>query len=403
MVDLMFLDESSRVVTQNQGRISPRQTRLESHEANTELNERIKKQKSPGSPLQLTGFVMYQPLDDLGVNFFMNNFMVDDPNMSLIHYLPSYYAKTGFSGPALRQMCAAVGLVSLANRSHRKDMLDVATNYYAAAIRVINTALLCPKRAAQDSILASIFMAAMFEALIIPRHRGMDNCCTHLSGAVSVANLILKQGKQTDVTMQQCTALVKTVIMNCWVQDVSLPPNFAEFKNLVEKKAARVSLHDSFLNIVMELLEFKKEIQDSLQDLPVAIIKRALEIDASLEEFAYTLDCQVPFETVQLSIPKSEQLAYKGCYHSKCLRSGTYSYPILTYMDSISSAPARSSMEQCPVIPYTPPSAHPTNMQRSCIDSNPKHPTNNIRSRHQRTSHRNSCERASASRIPARA
>ncbi|EUC29636.1 hypothetical protein COCCADRAFT_105996 [Bipolaris zeicola 26-R-13] len=315
MVDLMFLDESSRVVTQNRGRISPRKMPVEDNHANEMLVQRPKKQELPESPFRLAGFVMYQPLDDLGVNFFMNNFIVDDPNMSLIHYLPSYYARSGFSGPALRQMCAAVGLVSLANKSHRKDMLSVATNNYATAIRVINAALLCPRKAAQDSILASIFMAAMFEALIIPRHVGMDNCCTHLAGAVSVAHLILKQERQTDVTIQQCTALVKTVIMNCWVQQISLPPNFSEFKNLVEKKAARMSVHDMFLNIVMELLQFKNQIQSPMQDDPTAIIRRALAIDSSLEDFARTLDRQTPFESVQLPAGESEHVAYKGYYH----------------------------------------------------------------------------------------
>lgn len=317
MVDLMFLDESSRVVTQNRGRISARKMFLDDEHASKMLVQRPKNQQPPESPLRLAGFVMYQPLDDLGVNFFMNNFIVDDPNMSLIHYLPGYYARSGFSGPALRQMCAAVGLVSLANKSHRKDMLDVATNNYATAIRVINAALLCPKKAAQDSILASIFMAAMFEALIIPRHIGMDNCCTHLAGAVSVAHLILKQERHTDVTLQQCTALVKTVIMNCWVQQISLPPNFSEFKNLVEKKAARISVHDMFLNIVMELLQFKKDIQNSMQDDPAAIIGKALNIDTSLEDFALILDRQIPFESIHLPAGESEHLAYKGYYHSK--------------------------------------------------------------------------------------
>ncbi|EUC47265.1 hypothetical protein COCMIDRAFT_90525 [Bipolaris oryzae ATCC 44560] len=315
MVDLMFLNESSRVVTQNRGRISARKMPLDDDDANKMLFQRAKNQEPPESPLRLAGFIMYQPLDDLGVNFFMNNFIVDDPNMSLIHYLPSYYARLGFSGPALRQMCAAVGLVSLANKSHRKDMLDAATKNYSTAIRVINAALLCPKKAAQDSILASIFMAAMFEALIIPRHVGMDNCCTHLAGAVSVAHLILKQEGHTDVTIQQCTALVKIVIMNCWVQQISLPPNFSEFKNLVEKKAARTSVYDMFLNIVMELLQFKNEIQNSMQDGPTAIIAKALAIDSSLDDFARTLDCQIPFESVQLPAGESEYLAYKGYYH----------------------------------------------------------------------------------------
>jgi hypothetical protein len=89
-------------------------------------------------------------------------------------------------------MITAVGLVDLAKTSRNKEMQNVAANYYGAAIRAINAALLNPRLAAQDSILASIYLAAMFEALIMGRNVDMDNACTHLAGAVSVALLILK-------------------------------------------------------------------------------------------------------------------------------------------------------------------------------------------------------------------
>lgn len=257
-------------------------------------------QEPSDTQLQLSGFVMYQPLADLGVNLFMTNFIVDDPAMSLIHYLPDFYARIGFSGPALPQMCTAVGLVGLANKSHRKDMFNVATTNYAAEIRAINSALLCPQRAAQNSILASIFLAAMFEALIIPQNEGMDNCCTHLAGAVSVTHLMLKQGKHTIVAIQQYTTIVKTVIVNCWVQEVSLPPHFFEFKKLVEKKAARVSVHDLLLDIVMELLQLKKDIQSAVRQNPMVVIQRALAIDVALQDVARTLDHRIPFNTLQL-------------------------------------------------------------------------------------------------------
>jgi hypothetical protein len=216
-VDIMFHDESTRVVSQHQSRRGSSSAIPNTQIGSKAVVKRASTQIGSTTRFKLTGFVMYQPLDDLGANFFMSNFVVPDPAMSLLNYLPGFYAKTGFANSALSQMVTAVGLVGLANRSRSNDMRNVDANNYGAAIRSINAALLNPKYAAQDSILASIYLAAMFEALIMGRNVSMDNACTHLAGAVSVGLLILKQEKQTDVTLKQCTTLVKTVIMNCWI------------------------------------------------------------------------------------------------------------------------------------------------------------------------------------------
>ncbi|CAG5180850.1 uncharacterized protein ALTATR162_LOCUS9468 [Alternaria atra] len=239
--------------------------------------------------------------------------------MSLLNYLPRFYARTGYSDSALSQICAAVGLVGLVNKAYNKDMLSAATNNYGAAIRTVNTALLCTKIAVKDCTVASIYLAAMFEALILPRRAGMDNAGIHLAGAVLVAHLILKQRKQTDVTIKLCNTLMKTVIMNCWIQEVPLPPNFVDFKRLVEQKAERVMVYDSFLDIIMSLVQFKQEYQDATKADPMAIVQRALTIDANLDEYARELALKAPFETHQLSNADDSRLAHKGYYRCELL------------------------------------------------------------------------------------
>jgi hypothetical protein len=267
-VDLMFYDESTRVVTQNQGRRASSSSISNIQENSKVVVRRASSHIGSTTPFKLTGFVMWQPLDDLGVNYFMSNFTVADPTMTLLLYLSGFYAKTGFANPALSQMVAAVGLVGLARRSRCKDMRNVAANNHGAAIRTINAALVNPKYAVQDSILASIYLAAMFDAIIVGRTVGMDNACTHLAGAVSVGLLILKQEKRTEVTFNQCTTLVKTVIMNCWIQQVPLQPGSVKFKKLVEQKVNIHSLYDKFLDIVMELVRLKETLRDESNSNP---------------------------------------------------------------------------------------------------------------------------------------
>ncbi|KAL1798001.1 hypothetical protein ACET3X_004607 [Alternaria dauci] len=314
-VDLMFLDESTRVVSQNQAHLLPQDTDLDTPKGRSRLKGQLAKRPVAQYPLKLTEFIMYQPLNDLGVNFFMTNFIVDDPAMSLLDYLPGFYAKTADSAPALSQICAAVGLVGLVNKSHNRDMLSAATHNYGAAIRAINKALRYTKTAVKDCTVASIYLAAMFEALVIPRRAGMDNAGIHLAGAVSVAHMVLKQQEQTDVTVKLCNTLMKTVIMNCWIQNVPLSPNFIDFKRLVEKKAERVLVDDSFLDVIVSLLQFKEEYQKAKKADPTAIVQRALAIDTNLDAYARDLAQKAPLGTDQLPDADDIGLAHKGYFH----------------------------------------------------------------------------------------
>jgi hypothetical protein len=70
-----------------------------------------------------------------------------------------------------------------------------------------------------------------------------------IAGTVSVAHLVSEQQKHTDVTMELCSILIKTNIMDCWIQGVSLSHDIVNFKRLVAKKAKRVLVDDYFLNI----------------------------------------------------------------------------------------------------------------------------------------------------------
>jgi hypothetical protein len=262
---------------------------------------------------------MYQPLGDLGVNFFMSNFVGGDPATSLLYYLPSFYAKTGYSDPALQQCVTAVGLVGYANASRRKDMINIAVNTYGAAIRSINTALMDPQYAAQDSIITAIYLAAIFEAIVVPRKAGMDNCCRHLAGAVTFASLILKQAIPSDVTSSLLAALVKTVILNCWIQHVPLPLHFIRVKKLVEKNTSLYSEYDAFLDILMELVRFREELRNGAYCNAMTIIQEALSIDNRLYEFSQDMQSRSWFECMQLSDVEGEPWAYKGYYHSKSI------------------------------------------------------------------------------------
>ncbi|KAF1847199.1 uncharacterized protein K460DRAFT_402562 [Cucurbitaria berberidis CBS 394.84] len=280
----------------------------------TESTKQATIQAVMASVVKLADFVMYQSLDDLGVNFFMSNYVSGDPTVSQLHYLPALYAKTGYANPGLKQSITAAGLAGYAKTARRKDMTNTATKSYISAIRAINTALSDPNIAAQDSTLVSIVIAAMFEVLINPR-AGMQNCSKHLEGAVAVALLSMKYRRQTDVTRKLLTTLVQNVVINSWIQHIPLPPGFTELKKQVGEKSNSNSVHGDFLDIVLELVQFRHALQDGIYDSPMAIIRKALEIDNTLTEFLENMPRHARFDSFRVSSVEVEQLAYGGYYH----------------------------------------------------------------------------------------
>jgi hypothetical protein len=65
----MFLDESTQVVSQNRSRTLPQHTAPGTQRGKICPKGQPAKQPVAEFPLKPTGFIMYQPLDDLGVNF----------------------------------------------------------------------------------------------------------------------------------------------------------------------------------------------------------------------------------------------------------------------------------------------------------------------------------------------
>jgi hypothetical protein len=279
------------------------------------IHEQALIRAAAAAPVKLTDFVLYQPLDDLGVSFFMSTYVGDDPAVSQLYYLPKLFAQSGSSNPALRQSITAAGLAGYAKTARRNEAKDAATKLYVSAIRSINTAISDPKLVVQDSTLMSIVMAAMFEVLVVPRLSDMRNANKHLDGAVAVALHMLKQKKTTDITYKLITTSMHSIIINSWISHVPLPANFMELKRQLNGKPTPHSIHSDFLDIVMELVEFREALQAQTLKDPTDIIEQALAVDAIFENFAETMPPQGHYESFRILRQDVEQLAYNGYYH----------------------------------------------------------------------------------------
>lgn len=308
----MFFDESSKVIKKNRSKPTASAdpalaAQSPSHTSHTITIQHV-------APIQLTGVVLYQPLNDLAVHFFMANYVGSDPATSQFDYLPSFYLRDGSPNPELQQSIEAVGLAGYAKATRRSDLVLPATKSYISAIREINNALSSEVSAAQDSTLISVMLLAMFEVMILPRASGLQNLTKHLNGAISIASLRLKQGIHTDIGRRLLSTLVQSVIMNCWMQNIPLPVEFVAFKNHLGGKSNSSSMHANFLDIVMDLVQFRHALTSGAYDSATAIISETLTLEGRFHAFGEYMPSAGQFKSYRSSM-EVDDLVYDGYYH----------------------------------------------------------------------------------------
>lgn len=311
-VDLLFHDESAKVESKSKKRL-PKSTTT-SNPRQDEIARR-----TPG-PVNLSNIVIYQPWDDLGVHFFMSNYVGTDPAVSQLHYLPDFYAQSGYAASSLKHTIIASGLAGYARTARRADLIERSTRSYVAAIRDINTALCSPQTAVHDTTLMSIMMAAMFETMLVSPQSGMHNVSKHLEGAMSVAYLSLQQRAPSEVFKSLLSTLVQSVIMNSWIQHVPLPIHYKQIRPYVPDRINPHSVHARLVDVLSRVIEFRDDLKAGLIQDSNIILRRALKIDADLKAFIEEMPRHTSFEkcwmpTIQAT--EVQQLVYNWVFHGK--------------------------------------------------------------------------------------
>lgn len=318
-VDLLFHDESAKVVRKIRGQA------LKTTSASTSQGHEVALQSS--QPINLANIVVYQPWDDLGVQFFMSNYVGTDPAVSQLHYFPDFYAKSGYATSSLKRAIVASGLAGYARVARRPDLIEQSTRTYVAAIRDINSALSSPQIAINDTTLMSILMAAMFETMLVSPESGMQNVSKHLDGAMSVAYLSLQRQAPSDVFKSLLSTLIQSVIMNCWIQHVPLPSRYWQIRPYVPEKINPHSVHAVLVDVLSRVVDFRDGLKEGRYQNPDAILQRALQLDAELKAFVEEMPSHTMFEKCwvpTMQVPLVQQLVYNGTFHGKLLYLGRW-------------------------------------------------------------------------------
>ncbi|KAF1922848.1 uncharacterized protein M421DRAFT_426471 [Didymella exigua CBS 183.55] len=310
-VDLLFHDESAEVERKSKGKSSKAAT------TSTIVETAVVVQTL--APVKLNNFVVYQPWDDLGVHFFMSNYVGKDPAVSQLHYLPDFYGKLGYATSSLKKTIIASGLAGYARTTRRPDLIEQSTRTYVGAIRDINTALSSPQNAVSDITLMSIMMAAMFETMLVSSESGMHNVSKHLEGAMSVAYLSLQQRPPSDVFKALLSMLIQSVIMNCWIQHVPLPARYKSIRPYVPDRINPHSVHAKLVDVLSRVIEFRDDLKGGSYQNPDTVLQRALKVDAELKTFIEEMPTHTCFEKCWMptaQVTEVQQLVYNWVFHA---------------------------------------------------------------------------------------
>jgi hypothetical protein len=119
-----------------------------------------------------------------------------------------------------------------------------------------------------------------------------------------------------------CT-LVQSVVMNCWIQQIPLPPKYKNIRTYIPARINPNSIHAKLVDLLSRLIEFRDDLKNGLYSSPDAILQKALELDAALMMFVEEMPNHTSYKTCWISISQAtevQQLVYNRVFHGKCIQ-----------------------------------------------------------------------------------
>lgn len=278
-MDLMFFDQ-----TKEAAKRSKRQSHqdLDRSRSLTPLAKR-KIERAVSQPT-LSNVVICQSLDDLATNYFMRIYVGSDPNPAQFGFVSEIYSKDGNESLELQQSLKAVGLAGYAKVSQRPDLLMTATGSYVAAVQEINHKLSTASLGnAENALLTSVVLLAMFEIMVLPSEEGHRNFSRHIRGALSLAVMLLEQNKHVDHKILQ--TIFYCVLGESWVGNKGFPPEFFTLYRELGTDKHPDSVNAVMIELLVENLNFRLAVESGQLSLPRDIMAEALRIHRRTRHF----------------------------------------------------------------------------------------------------------------------
>ncbi|KAJ5742463.1 transcriptional regulator family: Fungal Specific TF [Penicillium nucicola] len=239
--------------------------------------------------------------DEVGVHYFLRNFVSHSSLRGCLNYIPSVYHSEG-ENPTLVASMAAVGLVALANSTQQPELADLARTKYMEAIRNVNAALCSPVESVKDSTLMSVISLGVFEHV-----SEYKSWARHVQGA---AALVVARGEgqfTTPASVLMFNQVRADLVLDCVHAGKPFPESMME---LQEEAANHTDVSGAFwlLGVLgTRCANLLMGVRENTGETPWPVyLEQASLLEREFQSLLVLLAIQEPYQTTHDSASASE-------------------------------------------------------------------------------------------------
>jgi hypothetical protein len=257
-------------------------------------------------------FSIHPTIDELGINYFINNFVAQPsgPSHGHFHYVPDLCRQSGMN-EAISASLRATGLAALSNVVKSSQLMGQARRQYISAIRSINSALKTQEDAAQDSILLSIMAISMFENITGSSQLSVKAWTEHVNGASTILKLRGRSQLRSKAGFSLFIHVTSHLLISCVQRELPMPPPLMELR-LEAFSMVPPDPGWRFLKTIDAYCLFRSAIREGTLMDSEAIIAQALKFDDEIVQIFSTVPAGWIYETVYTDA--DPELIFNGSY-----------------------------------------------------------------------------------------
>lgn len=262
-----------------------------------------------------------QSLDELGINYFMANYVIKDsgPCPGVFNYASNILAGPVRDAKLARVAIRAVGLAGLASTTGAGSIMRKARSSYAEAIERVNVALVDSRVARNDSAIFAVMVLGLFESITCSGDESLAAWKCHINGAASLLMLRGTSQFRTKQGLQIFGEAVSHVLTLCSRYDQPVPPRLRYLRVEMERNVNGKSPSWILSTAHIEVMNLYNQVQPE-QETPFlageweTLLSHAAELSQRLENLFADLPVSWRFKTV-CDPTASPRLVFQGKYH----------------------------------------------------------------------------------------
>jgi hypothetical protein len=248
--------------------------------------------------------------DDIGVNYFLHNFVIGHHPSSrgYLNYISTANAGDGYH-PTLMASMAAVGLVTLANITRHPEMAKHARAKYSEAINQVNIGLASPTESLKDSTLMSVISLGLFEHI-----SDFASWVRHVQGA---AALIAARGKNqfcTSAAFLMFNQVRADMVAVCIHGDQPFPEELHELQEEATKHVDPTSVFWSLGVVATRCTDLFKLVKMKRGDATrwPGLLEQASTLQVELQHIFDILSTKSPYASYPARSGSDLEVFYRG-------------------------------------------------------------------------------------------